>query len=138
MTRIWHSCLRYTSQNGMEILSRYGCWPKFSFSNYAHFLNIANRASKLEMHIRPTSTHLLDHWIFVHMNVCGSIPTRSLGDVLYFITFIDDATRKVWVKGNDDVYPTFIKGLALIELKKFIKLKALLFDNGDEYYLSRI
>ena len=54
---------------------------------------------KLEMHIIP-----LD---LVHMDVCGPIPIRTLGGALYFATFIDDATREVWVyptKGKEDVY----------------------------------
>ena len=33
----------------------------------------------------------------VHTDVCGPISTRSLCYELYFVSFIDDDTRKVWV-----------------------------------------
>ena len=32
----------------------------------------------------------------VHLDVCGKMPHQSLGGTSYFVTFIDDSTRKVW------------------------------------------
>ena len=80
-----------------------------------------------------SSTKPLD---LVHTDVSEPIPTRFLGGALYFVTFIADATSKVWVypiKGKDDVYPPFRKWLVSVELEKNIKLKALRSDTGDEY-----
>ena len=34
---------------------------------------------------------------FVHLDVYGPMLTQSLGGAKYYVTFIDDATRKVWV-----------------------------------------
>ena len=76
---------------------------------------------KSGMHIRPMLTHPLDHWILFSLIFCILMHTRSLGGALYFVTFIDDATRKVSVyvsKGKDDVYPTFRKFLDSGELQK--------------------
>ena len=42
----------------------------------------------------------------VHSYVCGPMPFMSLGGALYFVTFIDDYSRKVWayaVKRKDKV-----------------------------------
>jgi hypothetical protein len=36
-------------------------------------------------------TKILD---LVHSNVCGPINIKSLGGVAYFVTFIDDASKK--------------------------------------------
>jgi hypothetical protein len=33
----------------------------------------------------------------VHSDVCGPMKTRALGGCLYFVTFIDDHSRKLWV-----------------------------------------
>ena len=33
----------------------------------------------------------------VHLDICGLMPTTSLGGVRYFLTFIDDYSRKVWI-----------------------------------------
>ena len=72
----------------------------------------------------------------MHSDVCGPMPVLSLGGALYFVTFIDDATRKVWVyilKRKDEVLATFQKFLALVENQSGKKLRCLRTDNGGEY-----
>ena len=32
----------------------------------------------------------------VHSDMCGPIPIMLMGGALYFVTFIDDYSRKVW------------------------------------------
>jgi hypothetical protein len=39
----------------------------------------------------------------VHSDICGPMPHQSLDGASYFVTFIDDTTRKVWA------YPTRTK-----------------------------
>ena len=33
----------------------------------------------------------------VHSNVCGLLPMKPLGVFLYYVTFIDDFSRKTWI-----------------------------------------
>ena len=40
------------------------------------------------------NTNVLD---LVYFDVCGPIDVESLGGNKYFVTFIDDASQKVWV-----------------------------------------
>ena len=54
----------------------------------------------------------------MHSDICGPMPTRSLGGAEYYVTFIDDATRKVWayaIAQKSDVFQVFQKWLALVE-----------------------
>ena len=47
---------------------------------------------------------------FVHIDVRGLAYLSSLGGSHYYVTFIDDVTRKVWVyflKQKFDVFQTF-------------------------------
>ena len=47
---------------------------------------------------------------FVHTGLFGPFNVRSLGGALYFSTFIDDASMKVWaypMKGKDEVFEIF-------------------------------
>jgi hypothetical protein len=37
------------------------------------------------------------HLQLVHSDICGPMRTQSIGGCRYFITFIDDFTRKTWV-----------------------------------------
>jgi 5'-3' exoribonuclease 2 len=46
----------------------------------------------------------------VHWDVCGPLKVRSIGGALYFVTFIDDYSRKPWVqliKTKDQVFNAF-------------------------------
>jgi hypothetical protein len=58
----------------------------------------------------------------------------------YYVTFIDDATRKTWVyciRQKSDVFDTFKKWKSLVENETGKSLKCLRSDNGGEYYVSR-
>jgi hypothetical protein len=46
----------------------------------------------------------------IHSDVCGKLNPMSLGGAEYFVTFIDDSTRYVWVynlKKKSDVFECF-------------------------------
>ena len=65
------------------------------------------------------------------------MPTRLMSGVKYFITFIDDASCKVWAypmaRKSDDLH-VFGKWLALVENQLGKKLQCYLWtDNGREY-----
>ncbi|GKA42824.1 putative RNA-directed DNA polymerase [Tanacetum coccineum] len=62
--------------------------------------------------------------------------TKTLGGCLYFVTFIDDHSRKVWVytlKTKDQVLDVFKQFYALVERQTGKKLKCIRSDNGGEY-----
>jgi transposase InsO family protein len=64
------------------------------------------------------------------------MPHQSLGGASYFVTFIDDATRKVWAyptRTKDRVFTIFKDWLAMVENQTDRKLKCLRSDNGGEY-----
>ena len=52
---------------------------------------------------------------------------------MYFVTFIDDSSRKVWIyflKHKSDVFDVFKKWLAQVENESGRKVKYLKSDNG--------
>lgn len=60
---------------------------------------------------------------------------RSLGGALYFVTFIDDHSRKTWIytlKMKDQVFDVFKQFYALAERQTRKKLKCIRLDNGGE------
>ena len=68
--------------------------------------------------------------------MCGKIGTQSLGGGEYFVTFVDDHTRHVWVyilKHKGEVFQRFQEWKALVEKSSGRKVKALRSDNGGEY-----
>ena len=55
---------------------------------------------------------------FVNSNICGPMDTSSIGVCNYFITFIDDYSRKTWVyflKHKSDAFGYFQQFKALVE-----------------------
>ena len=72
----------------------------------------------------------------VHSDLCGKMSAESQSGAEYFLTFIDDRTRYVWVyilKQKDQVFERFLEWKALVEKSTGRKLKALRTDNGGEY-----
>jgi transposase InsO family protein len=68
--------------------------------------------------------------------VCGPIPSSSISGYVYYVSFIDDSSRKTWVyllKSKDEVFSKFKEFKALIENLSERKIKILRLDNGGEY-----
>jgi hypothetical protein len=72
----------------------------------------------------------------IHSDVCDPMPIKSLGGDLYYLTFIDDYSRKTWLyllKSKDEVFSKFQEFKAKIENLTNKKIKTLRTDNGGEY-----
>ena len=72
----------------------------------------------------------------VHSDVCGKMSSQSLSGAEYFLTFIDDKTRYVWIyvlKRKDEVFSRFVEWKRLAEKSTGQQLKTLRTDNGEEY-----
>ena len=64
------------------------------------------------------------------------MPHQSLGGASYFVSFINDSTRKVWaypIITKDRVFSIFSEWLAMVENQTGRKLKCLRTDNGGEF-----
>lgn len=82
---------------------------------------------------RTLKTGKLD---LVHTDVWGPSPVASLGGSRYYVMFIDDHSRKVWVyflKHKSNVFHVFKIWKAMVETETDLKLKCLRSDNGGEY-----
>jgi len=76
----------------------------------------------------------------VHSDVCGPMRTTSLGGARYFLTYIDDFSRKVWVyllKSKGECLKKFKEFKALVETQSEHKMKVFWLDNGGEYISKR-
>ena len=74
---------------------------------------------------------------YIHSDLWGSpnVP-HSLSKCQYFITFIDDFSRKVWIyflKTKDQAFSKFLEWKALVETQTERKIKRLRTDNGLEF-----
>ena len=72
----------------------------------------------------------------IYSDVCGPIQVDSMGGNKYFVTFIDDFSRKLWtylIKKKSEVIEVFSKFKSMVERQSGRKLKVLRTDGGGEY-----
>ena len=72
----------------------------------------------------------------IHSDVCSPMPSTSLSEHVYYVTFIDDYSRKTWVyflKSKYAVFGNFKEFKALVENISERNIKIPRLDNGGEY-----
>ncbi|GKV49915.1 hypothetical protein SLEP1_g56638 [Rubroshorea leprosula] len=72
----------------------------------------------------------------VHFDVCGPMSVTSIGNNRYFLTFIDDFTRKIWVyllQNKSKLLSCFKKFKAHVERQSGHCIQILRTDGGGEY-----
>ena len=72
----------------------------------------------------------------LHSDVCGPMPVASEGGSRYFMTVVDDYSRKIdvfFLKSKDEVVKNIKQHLEKIENQKGQKVKRFRSDNGLEY-----
>ena len=72
----------------------------------------------------------------VHSDVCGPLNVESNGNNRYFITFIDDFTRKIWVyflQKKSELFDHFKKFRLHVEKQSGNSIQVLHSDGGGEY-----
>jgi hypothetical protein len=72
----------------------------------------------------------------IHSDVCGPMPSTSLSEYVYYVSFIDDYSCKTWVyllKSKDEVLGKFKEFKALVENISERKIKILRSNKGGEY-----
>lgn len=131
----WHQRLGHMSEKGMKLLCRRQSIPDLQggpadkcvdcLMGKQHRVSFTKKLKR--------TTRKLDR---VYSDVCGPMKVKSLGGSSYFVTFIDDFSRKLWVypmKTKDQVLQKFKVFHALVERETGRKLKCMRTDNGGEY-----
>ena len=71
-----------------------------------------------------------------HSNLCGPMSTSSSNGYVYYVSFIDDFSRKAWIyflKSKGEVFRKFKEFKTLIENLSEKKIKVVRSDNGGEF-----
>ncbi|OUC41357.1 integrase core domain protein [Trichinella nativa] len=72
----------------------------------------------------------------VHSDICGPMQVASVGGARYFLSFIDDFSRKsfaYFLKHKNEALPKFKDFIAMVERQTSKRVKCLRTDNGREY-----
>ena len=92
---LWHHRLGHMSEKGMKMLLSKGKLPKLKSINFDMCEScILGKQKKGEL-LKSGWTLKARELELVHMNLWGPSPVASLGGSRYYITFLDDSSRKV-------------------------------------------
>uniref|UniRef100_A0A2N9HLU0 Uncharacterized protein n=1 Tax=Fagus sylvatica TaxID=28930 RepID=A0A2N9HLU0_FAGSY len=134
LTMMWHRKLGHMSERGLKILAEQKLLPglkKVSLPFCEHCVTSKQHRLKFSSS-SARSKAILE---LIHSDVWQA-PVLSLGGAKYFVSFIDDYSRRCWVypiKNKADVFSVFKIFKARVELESEKKIKCLRTDNGGEY-----
>jgi hypothetical protein len=87
--------------------------------------------------IFPSSDSISDQILdLVHSNVCRHMSSISLGVCDYYVTFIDDHSKKIWIyflKTKSEVFKRFQEFKDLVGNQTGRNIKVLRSENGGEF-----
>ena len=138
-TSLWHRRLGHLSESGIKQLATKNLVSDLDIDNDDN-LPLCEGCIFGKQHRSPFpkkgATRAKEILEIVHTDVCGPMESTSYGGSRYFVTFIDDKTRKMFIyflKTKDEVFNTFQDFKAFAEKQTGKNIKILRSDNGGEY-----
>ena len=132
---LWHKRLGHISEKGLLALVKKQLLPDLQGASLKTCdVCLAGKTHRVAFHTLPPHrrSNVID---LIHTDVC-SMQEKSLGGAYYFVTFIDDHSRKVWIyslKTKDRVVEVFKDFHVKVERETDRKLRCVKSDNGGEY-----
>jgi hypothetical protein len=117
-TTLWYHRLGHMSEKGMQILHKRNLLTDLKQIDLEFCENYVYGKQKRVIFLRVEKEKSNERLELVHTSIWGLDQVSSLGVSHYYVTFIDDATRKTWVdciRQKSDVFYTFKKWKDLVE-----------------------
>lgn len=133
---LWHRRLSHISEKGLNCLIRNNAISGLGTTKLDKCDHcMAGKQNRVSFKSKPIhrKSSMLE---LIHSDVCGPLKVQSFGGASYFVTFIDDYSRKLWVyalKTKDQVLEKFMDFQALVERQMGKKVMCIRTDNGGEY-----
>lgn len=134
-TKLWHMRLGHAGEKALQGLMKQGLLKgaksgKLDFCEHC----VLGKQTRVSFGTAIHQTRgILD---YVHSDVWGPTKTASLSGRHWYVTFIDDYSRRVWVytmMRKNEVLDIFSSWKKLAENETGKRIKALRTDNGGEY-----
>lgn len=136
-TMLWHMRFGHIGEKGLRTLKTKNlveglndCNLEFDFyehcvygkQNHVQFYSSSHKSSRL-----------LD---LIHSDVFGPVKVPSISSFVYFVSFIDDYSRRTWIyflKSKTQVFSWFKEFKALMENQTGKRIKCVRTNNGGEF-----
>ena len=133
---LWHKHLGHIFKQRMKRLIKDEILPDLDLSNFDTYVDCIK--GKLTAKIRNIKVGKCAELLgVIHIDICRSFTSLSMGGYKYFVTFIDDYSRYGFVKlicENSDSLEAFKAFKAKVKLQQVKKIKEVHSDRGGEYY----
>jgi hypothetical protein len=96
-TTLWNHRLGHMSEKGMHILHKINLLSNLKQIDLDFYEHCVYGKQKRVIFLRVIKEKKSEKLELVHTYVWGPTQVSSLGGSHYYVTFIDDATRKTWV-----------------------------------------
>ena len=119
-TSLWHCRLGHVSEKGMKILLSIGKLLELKSIDFDMCENCILGKQKKVSFLKTGRKPKAEKLELVHIDLWRSSLVAFLGGSRYYITFIDDSSKKIWVyflKNKYNVFKTFKKWKAMVETK---------------------
>ena len=137
---VWHQRYGHLGISSLKKLAKDELVSGMSSGDLSDEVELCESCIKGKLHRTPfpsTSGRRAEEKLqLVHSDVCGKVNSKSLSGGEYFLTFVDDSTRYVWVyilKQKSQVFERFLEWKIMVEKSTGKKLQTLRTDNGGEY-----
>jgi transposase InsO family protein len=122
----------------MEKQNLVGGFPKFGTKEVMSEVCETRQLGKQARYPFPVqTTHVSSKLLeMIHLDV-WTMKTESIGGYKYYVSFIYDHTRKVWVyfmKHKGELFQHFLNFKAMVEKEKGVSIKCLRSDGRGEYF----
>lgn len=107
-----------------------------SESESMRLCEICMKGKQCRLPFGPISSRTSEVLELIHSDVCGELP-ESFGGFRYFLTFIDDFSRKgftYFIKNRSESFEKFNSFRSFVENQTKKKIKIFRSDNGGEYF----
>jgi len=115
---LWHQRLGHMNEKGMKLMVSKGKIPNLKHVDVGPCEHCIFGKQKKVSFSKTSKSSKVERLTLVHTDVWRPAPMKSLGCSQYYVTFIDDHTRKVWVyflKNKSNVFSVFPLGYQLPE-----------------------
>ncbi|GKA86991.1 retrovirus-related pol polyprotein from transposon TNT 1-94 [Tanacetum coccineum] len=135
IAHVWHKRLGHMSEAGLQVLEKQGLFGKKSLGKLDFYENyVLEKSHEVSFGIgRHTTQGVID---YVHSDLWGPSQVESLGGKRYFLSIVDDYSRRVWVyilRFKHEAFGKFKELKQLVENQTGRTVKKLWTDNGLEF-----
>ncbi|GKB35221.1 retrotransposon protein, putative, ty1-copia subclass [Tanacetum coccineum] len=134
LAHVWHKRLGHISKAGLQVLEKQGLFGKKSLGKLDFCTNyVLGKSHRVSFSVgRHTTQGVID---YVHSDLWGLSQVESLGGKRYFLSIVDDYSKRVWIyifRFKHEAFRKFKEWKQLVENQTGRTVKKLRTDNGLE------